>query len=104
TGHHGHKLGIRGIRMKKLLFLLIAALIVFMLAACTATEDAGKDPEEKDKVEEPAENGDTTDDAASDEKVLRLNNSTEPTSLDPSIGFDAVSWDPLNNLMEGLTR
>ncbi|WP_176481998.1 peptide ABC transporter substrate-binding protein [Paucisalibacillus globulus] len=90
--------------MKKLLFLLIAALTVFMLAACTATEDAGKDPEEKDKVEEPAENGDSTDDAASDEKVLRLNNSTEPTSLDPSIGFDAVSWDPLNNLMEGLTR
>src|SRR5690606_15190916 len=33
-----------------------------------------------------------------------LNNGTEPTSLDPSIGFDQVSWDPLNNLMEGLTR
>ena len=24
--------------------------------------------------------------------------------MDPSIGFDQVSWDPLNNLMEGLTR
>ncbi|WP_197025061.1 peptide ABC transporter substrate-binding protein [Paucisalibacillus sp. EB02] len=93
--------------MKKLLFLLIAVLTVFFLAACTASEDAGKDPEEKDPVEEPGETGDgdaTDDEAASDEKVLRLNNSTEPTSLDPSIGFDAVSWDPLNNLMEGLTR
>ncbi|WP_026907699.1 peptide ABC transporter substrate-binding protein [Paucisalibacillus globulus] len=91
--------------MKKLLFLLIAALTVFFLAACTANEDAGKDPEEKEKVEEPAETGDTTDDETTmDEKVLRLNNSTEPSSLDPSIGFDAVSWDPLNNLMEGLTR
>src|SRR5699024_9894582 len=25
-------------------------------------------------------------------------------SLDPSIGFDNISWAPLNNLMEGLTR
>ena len=95
--------------MKKLLFLLTAVLTVFFLAACTATDDAGNEPEEKDeekdKVEDTGETGDATDDAAaSDEKVLRLNNDTEPTSLDPSIGFDAVSWEPLNNLMEGLTR
>ncbi|WP_201777674.1 peptide ABC transporter substrate-binding protein [Ornithinibacillus californiensis] len=91
--------------MKKLLFLLIAALTVFFLAACTANNEAGEDPEEKENVEEPADNGETTDEeSGSDEKVLRLNNGTEPSSLDPSIGFDAVSWDPLNNLMEGLTR
>jgi dipeptide transport system substrate-binding protein len=89
--------------MKKLLFLLIAVLTVFMLAACTATKDSGEDP--KDNTEDPAENGDSTEgETASDEKVLRINNGTEPKSLDPSIGFDAVSWDPLNNLMEGLTR
>src|SRR5699024_161824 len=38
------------------------------------------------------------------EKVLHLNNGEEPTSFNPSIGFDELSWDPLNNLMEGLTR
>lgn len=90
--------------MKKLLFLLMALLTISVLAACTANEDAGEDP---DKVEDPAgeeQGGESTDDPAADEKVLRLNNTIEPTSLDPSIGFDAVSWDPLNNLMEGLTR
>ena len=36
--------------------------------------------------------------------MLRLNNENEPTSLDPPIGFNNVSWQPLNNIMEGLTR
>ncbi|MEN2465314.1 peptide ABC transporter substrate-binding protein [Ornithinibacillus sp. JPR2-1] len=88
--------------MKKFLFLLFAVLTVVVLAACTASEDTdGEDPTEN--VDEPDgdDNGETAD---ADGKVLRLNNGTEPTSLDPSIGFDAVSWDPLNNLMEGLTR
>lgn len=81
--------------MKKFLFLLFVFVIGSVLIACTANEDAGKEPEEKedDSVEE-----------ASDEKILQLNNSEEPTSLNPSIGFDQLSWDPLNNLMEGLTR
>jgi dipeptide transport system substrate-binding protein len=85
--------------MKKLLFLLMAVFTVFVLAACTANEDAGKPNEAENKGNEQ---GDTNDSANG--KVLYLNNGTEPTSLDPSIGFDAVSWDPLNNLMEGLTR
>lgn len=88
--------------MKKFLFLLLAALTVFVLAACTANEDAGEDPVEEN-VDEPGEDDGTTNEETSG-KVLYLNNGTEPTSLDPSIGFDAVSWDPLNNLMEGLTR
>ncbi len=81
--------------MKKFWLLLVTLLTVVVLAACTANEDAGEEPEEKDndKVEE-----------TSDEKILRLNNDEEPTSLNPSIGFDALSWEPLNNLMEGLTR
>jgi dipeptide transport system substrate-binding protein len=33
-----------------------------------------------------------------------MNNGDEPTSLDPPVGFNAVSWNVLNNLMEGLTR
>lgn len=88
--------------MKKFLFLLFAVLTVVVLAACTANDDTdGEDPTEN--VDEPDgdDNGETAD---ADGKVLYLNNGTEPTSLDPSIGFDAVSWDPLNNLMEGLTR
>lgn len=85
--------------MKKLLFLLMAVLTIFVLAACTANENAGKSDETENKGNEP---GDSKD--VENGKVLKLNNGTEPTSLDPSIGFDAVSWDPLNNLMEGLTR
>lgn len=38
------------------------------------------------------------------EKTLYLNNLEEPTSLNPSQGFNLVSWEPLNNLVEGLVR
>lgn len=86
--------------MKKLLYLLIAVLAIVVLAACTANEDTGKSDQQVQETDEGATDGET----ASNEKVLRVNNGTEPKSLDPSIGFDAVSWDPLNNLMEGLTR
>ncbi|TQS72232.1 peptide ABC transporter substrate-binding protein [Ornithinibacillus gellani] len=85
-----------------MLLFLLTLLTVVMLAACTANDDAGK--------EEPAENTDHAEgdaEAAENEddgKVLRLNNGIEPKSLNPSIGFDSVSWTPLNNLMEGLTR
>ncbi|WP_426446805.1 peptide ABC transporter substrate-binding protein [Paenibacillus sp. S-38] len=37
-------------------------------------------------------------------KILLYNNVREPTSLDPPVGFDMVSYDILNNMMEGLTR
>ncbi|MET3291383.1 UNVERIFIED_CONTAM: dipeptide transport system substrate-binding protein [Brevibacillus sp. OAP136] len=37
-------------------------------------------------------------------KLLLLNNLKEPTSLDPPIGFDQISYDILNNMMEGMTR
>ncbi|MER2089483.1 MAG: peptide ABC transporter substrate-binding protein [Sporosarcina sp.] len=83
--------------MKKWLTFLIVAMLALVLAACTATKDAGKEPEkEKDdsKKEEPV----------ATEKILYLNNGEEPTSFDPSVGFNAVSWSALNNLMEGLTR
>src|SRR5699024_1630114 len=72
-----------------------------VLAACTTDENAGEDPADGDDENEVEE----ADAAEEDEgKVLYLNNGTEPTSLNPSIGFDEVSYDPLNNLMEGLTR
>jgi dipeptide transport system substrate-binding protein len=68
-------------------------MILFAMAACTATKDAGSGPEK-----------DNGNGKAKAEKVLYMNNSQEPTSFDPSIGFDAVSWNSLNNIMEGLTR
>ncbi|WHY88292.1 peptide ABC transporter substrate-binding protein [Neobacillus novalis] len=81
--------------MKKLTVLLVAVMMMFALAACTANKDAGSEKKDdgKGKSEEKKV-----------EKVLNLNNGQEPTSFDPPIGFDAVSWNSLNNLMEGLTR
>jgi len=91
--------------MRKFLLLLLVFVMVTVFAACTANEDAGQDPAEEEA--EATESEDSNTDAAEEtngEKVLLMNNLVEPTSLDPSIGFDQVSWDPLNNLMEGLTR
>lgn len=80
--------------MKKwLLFLLMAFVLV--LSACTANDDAGEKPADTDK---------DAKETKTEEKVLYLNNGNEPTSFDPSVAFDAVSWNALNNLMEGLTR
>lgn len=59
-----------------------------LLAGCTANEQAGK--------------GSSSNQG--EKKVLTLNNENEPTSFDPPIGFNNVSWQGLNNLMEGLTR
>src|SRR5690242_11806644 len=81
--------------MKKFMTLLVTSLLVFALVACTANKDAGSEPA-KDKGKEGSKE--------KVEKVLNLNNSQEPTSWDPAIGFDAVSWNSLNNIMEGLTR
>ncbi|MFX3617115.1 MAG: peptide ABC transporter substrate-binding protein [Sporolactobacillus sp.] len=63
---------------------LIAILLVFVFSGCTAKPN--------------------TSSKSGGKEVLKLNDSSEPTSLDPPMGYDAVSWDPLNNLMEGLTR
>ncbi|MDL4838863.1 peptide ABC transporter substrate-binding protein [Aquibacillus rhizosphaerae] len=88
--------------MKKWHALLLAILTVLVLAACTANESAGE--EEEEEASDSTETEDTNTETSSDEKVLYLNNGTEPTSFDPPIGFDSSSWSALNNLMEGLTR
>ena len=80
--------------MKKFITMLVSFMLLFALAACTANSDAGSEPKDDG-------NGDSKEKT---EKVLHLNNGNEPTSFDPSVGFDAVSWNSLNNLMEGLTR
>ncbi|MCP3030277.1 peptide ABC transporter substrate-binding protein [Halobacillus sp. A1] len=80
--------------MKKWLTVLLGILLVVVLAACTADENAGEEGGGEDGEESTSE----------DSSVLRMNNGAEPTSLDPPIGFDAASWNVLNNLMEGMTR
>ncbi len=75
--------------MKKLCkngFMLgMALLLVFVLGACTAKPNSSNEKSDG-------------------KQVLKLNNGAEPTSFNPPIGFDAQSWNALNNLMEGLTR
>jgi len=78
--------------MKKITTILTAVMLTLALAACTANKDAGSESKNDGKS------------SAKTEKVLNMNNGQEPTSFDPPIGFDAVSWNALNNLMEGLTR
>ncbi|WP_342599495.1 peptide ABC transporter substrate-binding protein [Psychrobacillus sp. FSL H8-0483] len=88
--------------MKKWLSLIFVAFFVLVLSACTATKDAG---EKTNTEKEPETEGEEKEEPVTKaEKVLYLNNGNEPTSFDPSIGFDAVSWSALNNLMEGLVR
>src|SRR5690625_4822864 len=86
--------------MKKWLLFLVMSMVMVIFAACTANEEAGEDPKEEPESTEDAKK----EEGEEEGKVLHLNNGIEPTSLNPSIGFDQVSWDPLNNLMEGLTR
>ena len=90
--------------MKKWLMFLVVAMLALVLAACTTTKDTGKEPAKTDDTkEDEKEEGQKEDEAAAD-KILYLNNGEEPTSFDPSVGFNAVSWSALNNVMEGLTR
>lgn len=79
--------------MKKLFSLVLLLVFTLVLSACTANEEAGKETD-----------GETGGGEEAEEKVLYMNNEQEPTSFDPPIGFDNLSWAGLNNLMEGLTR
>ncbi|MGV2448550.1 UNVERIFIED_CONTAM: peptide ABC transporter substrate-binding protein, partial [Bacillus sp. ATCC 13368] len=82
------KRGKRMKRVKKLWGMGLALGLSFALMGCTANEQAGKEGSH-DKAK------------TSGEKVLYVNNENEPTSFDPPIGFNNVSWQPLNNIMEG---
>ncbi len=87
--------------MKKWFLLFISVLTIITLAACTTS--SGGDDSGNEGNESSEEEG-TSEGAENEEKVLYMNNGEEPTSLNPPVGFDSVSWNVLNNLMEGLTR
>lgn len=76
--------------MKKRTALLLGCILLSgtALAGCSGKEGAGADPARNEQQA----------------KILLYNNLREPTSLDPPVGFDLVSYDILNNAMEGLTR
>ena len=92
--------------MKKFLSFLLVAMLALVLVACTTTKDDGTEKDkEKDKEKDDGKTEEVAgEDEKATEKILYLNNGEEPTSFDPSVGFNAVSWSSLNNLMEGLTR
>ncbi|MCZ0073358.1 peptide ABC transporter substrate-binding protein [Bacillus sonorensis] len=83
----------RGDLMKTWWSGLIVMVVSVMLFGCTANEQAGQNANADGKGKE-----------SNQEQVLKLNNENEPTSFDPPTGFNNVSWQALNNLMEGLTR
>lgn len=73
--------------------LLLSLVLLLGIVGCTTTENSSSNSgSENDESKEESK------------KVLKLNNGSEPTSFDPPIGFDSVSWNALNNLMEGMTR
>ncbi|GGE32058.1 dipeptide-binding protein DppE [Pullulanibacillus camelliae] len=78
--------------MKKRFNLICTLLLALSLVGCSTTQSSSSG----------SSDGKTK--ASSGKKVLHLNNGNEPTSFDPAQGFDAVSWNALNNIMEGLTR
>ena len=82
--------------------LLVVAMLAVVMVACTATDKGDVKPDKQDDAGEKEEGTKVKDPET--EKVLYLNNGDEPTSFDPSVGFNTVSWTSLNNLMEGLTR
>ncbi|WP_377889065.1 peptide ABC transporter substrate-binding protein [Alkalihalobacillus sp. R86527] len=80
--------------MKKIIIMLFSLLLLIGIVGCTTTEKSSTN----------SNNGSDGDSQEQGTKVLKLNNGSEPTSFDPPIGFDSVSWNALNNLMEGMTR
>jgi dipeptide transport system substrate-binding protein len=83
--------------MKKVSAMLISCALLFgtVLAGCSKNPEAGT----------ASGTGAKTDAAKQTQpKIVLYNNTKEPTSIDPPIGFDQVSYDVVNNAFEGLTR
>src|SRR5690625_1819940 len=91
--------------MKKWLSLLFIVFLAIALVACsTGGSDEEGQTDTEDETEDNGEEENNQDESSGDKKILYMNNGIEPTSFDPPVGFDAASYNALNNLMEGLTR
>lgn len=77
--------------MKRLFSILVGISLIFsfLLAGCSSN---------------PASQADNPGNQAGGGKYIRYNSTREPTSLDPSRGYDQPSYDVVNNFLEGLTR
>ncbi|GAA4715151.1 peptide ABC transporter substrate-binding protein [Brevibacillus fulvus] len=82
--------------MKKVASIVSSSLLAVALLISGCSSSQPSDSGTKEQSQSTPEN--------SGPKILLLNNLNEPTSLDPPMGFDQISYDILNNLSEGLTR
>lgn len=96
--------------MKKLLALILVALLAFGMIACTvpttATEPAAEPAAEAPAAEaaEPAAEGEAPAAEPAGEKVFRYATTTEPNSLDPSMGNSIGENEIQYAITEGLVR
>lgn len=79
---------------KKIMSALMAGIMVLGLAACGANDS---------KNETSNGTSDTISDTAQ-KKELRIFITAEPPNIDPQLSTDAVSFVPMNGILEGLTR
>ncbi|GAA0354999.1 peptide ABC transporter substrate-binding protein [Bacillus horti] len=86
-------------KKRQLGFLLLLLIFALVVAACSSDDASTEENPNEGQNETGQEQEPSTE-----PKVLLLNNGREPTSLDPPIGFDAASYNLINNFMEGLTR
>lgn len=76
--------------MKKIGFLLMMCVFIFVFVVCMVIKDLGVESEKKSSI------------VKEDGKVFYMNNGVEFMFFDLFIGFDLYLWNMFNNLMEGL--
>ena len=89
---------------KFLLMLLLALTLV--LAACAGFTDSDEKDSTNDSDNTPTENSETStdDEPATEKKVVRLNIENDIPDLNQVLTTDGISFQILNNVMEGLYR
>ncbi|WP_335869976.1 peptide ABC transporter substrate-binding protein [Bacillus sp. 2205SS5-2] len=88
---------------KKLAFLLVLLLALSTFLAACGGDDNGDGDKDKDKDKDTDVSQDDTD-AEERDQVLNLRSTSEIPSMDSSLATDAVSFDVMNSVFEGLYR
>ncbi|HEX3077694.1 MAG TPA: peptide ABC transporter substrate-binding protein [Lachnospiraceae bacterium] len=88
-------------RIKRLVTLVLSALLVFSLTACSSgkSTDDSKTP---DTSAEGNASGESTTDTASGDNILNVHFDVEVASLDPQIATDGTSFEVIADVTEGL--